>query len=246
MPKKIDEQLLKIERRIGRSVRTKMSVLLSLINEEVDKLGFTNIKEKNDIITRLRRKIPQLIKRAGLNKVTSDINRQLPQVSQASVEQLARDLGITATALRAGKTTPGKRMIIKESLKNNNRNVIDMGKRFRKVLLLKNISTMTRSQFDKLMISTTNLSQGQYAAQVTTAVQGFDNSVTSIKANAIGAEEFRYAGAEDSKNRDFCAERVNKVFTDAEAATWDNGQGLPADIYLGGYQCRHRKEYILR
>lgn len=48
-----------------------------------------------------------------------------------------------------------------------------------------------------------------------------------------------YVGPQDSRNRPFCAERVGKEFTLGEALTWDNGQGLPAVIYCGGYGCRH-------
>jgi hypothetical protein len=48
-----------------------------------------------------------------------------------------------------------------------------------------------------------------------------------------------YAGPRDARNRAFCAERVNKIFPVEAVYTWDNGQGIPANLYCGGYGCRH-------
>lgn len=48
-----------------------------------------------------------------------------------------------------------------------------------------------------------------------------------------------YAGPRDARNRPFCAERVNKIFPIQTVYTWDNGQGIPANLYCGGYGCRH-------
>lgn len=49
-----------------------------------------------------------------------------------------------------------------------------------------------------------------------------------------------YAGPRDSRNRPFCAQRVNKIFPLEVVYTWDNGQGIPAYLYCGGYGCRHQ------
>lgn len=46
-----------------------------------------------------------------------------------------------------------------------------------------------------------------------------------------------YVGPRDAKNRPFCRTWVGKAVTDP--ARLDNGQGLPADDYCGGYNCRH-------
>jgi len=48
-----------------------------------------------------------------------------------------------------------------------------------------------------------------------------------------------YAGPRDQRNRPFCAERVNRIFPIEVVYTWDNGQGIPANLYCGGYGCRH-------
>lgn len=48
-----------------------------------------------------------------------------------------------------------------------------------------------------------------------------------------------YAGPKDQRNRPFCAERVNNIYPMEVVYTWDNGQGIPAYLYCGGYGCRH-------
>jgi hypothetical protein len=46
-----------------------------------------------------------------------------------------------------------------------------------------------------------------------------------------------YVGPKDVKNRPFCSQWVGKAVIDPEGL--DNGQGLPADDFCGGYGCRH-------
>lgn len=48
-----------------------------------------------------------------------------------------------------------------------------------------------------------------------------------------------YAGPRDQRNRPFCAERVNNIYPIEVVYTWDNGQGIPAYLYCGGWGCRH-------
>lgn len=48
-----------------------------------------------------------------------------------------------------------------------------------------------------------------------------------------------YAGPRTQRNRPFCAERVNNIYPIELVYTWDNGQGIPAYLYCGGYGCRH-------
>ncbi len=76
--------------------------------------------------------------------------------------------------------------------------------------------------------------------ELNTGLAGFSRSVNLYKAEELGLDHFLYVGPNDSKTREFCLERVGKVFTSEQISMWDNGQGLPASIYLGGYNCRHR------
>ena len=76
--------------------------------------------------------------------------------------------------------------------------------------------------------------------EVRTGVQGFNRTLTLAKAEEADLDLFIYLGPDDKITRPFCDARVGKIFTRKEIAQWDNGQGLPADIYLGGYNCRHQ------
>lgn len=72
-----------------------------------------------------------------------------------------------------------------------------------------------------------------------TALSAFNRTVTTVKATDAGIDYFVYFGPDDNKTRPFCRARVDKVYTLAELRKMDNGQGLPVEQYLGGYNCRH-------
>lgn len=76
--------------------------------------------------------------------------------------------------------------------------------------------------------------------EINTSVAGYSRAINQKKAADAGATKFLYAGPYDDRIRPFCEERVGKIFTLEQIQAWDNEQGLPAEIYLGGYNCRHR------
>ena len=65
-------------------------------------------------------------------------------------------------------------------------------------------------------------------------------SYSRIESLALGSKYVLYAGPRDARNRPFCAERVNNIYPVEVVYTWDNGQGIPAYLYCGGYGCRHQ------
>lgn len=65
-------------------------------------------------------------------------------------------------------------------------------------------------------------------------------SYSRLESLALGAKYVLYAGPRDARNRPFCAERVNNIYPVEVVYTWDNGQGIPAYLYCGGYGCRHQ------
>jgi hypothetical protein len=67
----------------------------------------------------------------------------------------------------------------------------------------------------------------------------YDRIVQTEMAKKAGITNVLYAGPRDSRNRPFCAERVNNIYPMEVVYTWDNGQGIPAHLYCGGYGCRH-------
>lgn len=82
--------------------------------------------------------------------------------------------------------------------------------------------------------------------EVVTSATAIDNGLTVIAGQAQGFELFVYVGGIIETSRDFCRERDGKIFTIQEINSWDNEQGLPANIYLGGYNCRHHLSPISR
>lgn len=65
-------------------------------------------------------------------------------------------------------------------------------------------------------------------------------SYSRLETLALGYKYVLYAGPRDARNRPFCAERVNNIYPVEIVYTWDNGQGIPAYLYCGGYGCRHQ------
>lgn len=76
-------------------------------------------------------------------------------------------------------------------------------------------------------------------SELNTATAGFSRSMTQKKAADLGFELFLYLGPDDQVTRPFCRTKVNKIFDRQQIAAWNNGTDLPADIYCGGYNCRH-------
>jgi hypothetical protein len=72
-----------------------------------------------------------------------------------------------------------------------------------------------------------------------TSVSIFSRQLEAMKATGEPDELFAYIGPNDDKTREFCEERVGKVYTRAEIDDMDNGQ--LDDVFLtgGGYNCRH-------
>lgn len=75
--------------------------------------------------------------------------------------------------------------------------------------------------------------------ELNTGLAGFERAVTLAKADEFGVDLFLYAGGLIKTSREFCIERAGKVFSRDEIESWDNGQGLPTLLYLGGYNCQH-------
>lgn len=80
----------------------------------------------------------------------------------------------------------------------------------------------------------------QLQTELNTSLQGMNRLVNLTKATDAGIDTFLYEGPDDKVTRPFCHARVGKVWTKAQIDTWDNGTDLPAPIFCGGYNCRHR------
>lgn len=72
-----------------------------------------------------------------------------------------------------------------------------------------------------------------------TSVSIYGRQVEALQAGDDPETPFLYAGPDDDRTRDFCADLVNKTFTRAEIDAMDNGQLDNVFLTGGGYNCRH-------
>lgn len=102
-----------------------------------------------------------------------------------------------------------------------------------------------QAAFDELNSITSDLSNTSSLA-VDTAISGFEQQVSNMIATDSGIEYFEYVGPDDNITRPFCAEHLGEVKTLEEWSKLDNGQGLPVQIYVGGWNCRHTLESVIQ
>lgn len=107
-------------------------------------------------------------------------------------------------------------------------------------VLMKQVILGEKINPDDLIDGKSDAFRGRIETDLNTTVAGYSRAINQKKAADAGVTKFLYAGPDDERIRPFCAERVNRVFTLDEIKQWDNDQGLPAEVYLGGYNCRHR------
>jgi len=105
--------------------------------------------------------------------------------------------------------------------------------------IMRQVITGESPDIDSLVDSSVPTLASQVATELRTATSAFSRSINQRKADELGLNYFLYTGPIDKITRPFCRSKVGKVFTREEISKWDNHQGLPASIYLGGYNCRH-------
>jgi hypothetical protein len=108
--------------------------------------------------------------------------------------------------------------------------------------------------FSELMKTTTGILLGgkdargrslsAYATQwANDGVMNYHQSVTLKKAKDASLVTFLYYGDIITTSRQFCIDRVGKVFSKKQIESWDgmvwSGKSGPALTYRGGYNCRH-------
>ena len=240
----IEDELKSIEVEIGLIITARIQKFISLINSQLfGKTSFTRIQNDLPSLIRFKKRIPRLYREAGLDTLTKDIADRFPDVAKETIEDTAKRLGVET--LRAGAFTESGRAILKRTLRGVRKAELLNNRRFRQILKLKTIKDLNVKEFKSLIAGTAAKTRGQLQTEASTAVQAFDNAVATVKGVAAGAKSFRYSGPKGGPIREFCAERVGQIFTVEESLLWNNGQISPAFIYLGGYNCRHRKTFIL-
>lgn len=113
-----------------------------------------------------------------------------------------------------------------------------------KATVMRSVITGTVPNFGELHDELGGALVNNLNTELNTTLAGFSRTINLSKAEDLGIDLFLYAGPDDKATREFCAERVGNVYTRQEIESWDNGQGLQPDIYLGGYNCRHRLDPV--
>lgn len=235
-------ELEQVEILMLRELNKRINIFSKLLKDE---LGIDLSNLDVDKLNSVKRRIPQLIKKAGLEKVYDDIIYLFDNIDPFVNKEIARTSGISLDEINKAiinKAEVFAELELEEDLDKINK---DLARRMRKKLKVRQLKKMNDKERNALINSLVNVTKNQTKSAVVTNVMGYDRMVTTLTANEVGLDKFRYAGQNDSRNRKFCKKRVGKIYTDSESEKWSNGQKEPASIYLGGYRCRHRKEYIV-
>ena len=78
----------------------------------------------------------------------------------------------------------------------------------------------------------------------------FDRATAFALAKENGLNHAIYAGTLKDNTREFCEDRLNRVYTSEEIAKWNNKEWkgkhrlVPVEFACGGYNCRHTLNYI--
>lgn len=108
-------------------------------------------------------------------------------------------------------------------------------------LLLNNLPSL-----EEVNASLADQLSNKMETDVRTQLAGFQRAVHQKKSEDFDLNFFLYAGGLIKTSREFCIQRAGKVFPKSALDTWDNGQGLPANPYLGGYNCRHTLVFMTK
>jgi leucyl aminopeptidase (aminopeptidase T) len=229
-----------IELQINTNIDKRIRKFAKLVQDEL------NIDLKNVNVEQLRvlkRSLTRLIKKSGLNSLNTVITSFFDSVEDESARLLFNSTKIDLNKLNEAIINRAE-ILSQIGLDKDLDNIQDnLKKRMRKKLKVSTLKKMNQDEMKTFVNSLMKATIAQTETVTTTAVMGYDRAVTTFKANSVGLNKFKYAGQKDSINRAFCKTKVGEMFSDEESKRWRNGQKSPANIYLGGYNCRHRKVY---
>lgn len=109
-------------------------------------------------------------------------------------------------------------------------------------LKFSDLASELADQFGKTAASATSIADTSVSMFYRTiASQSYKKIEAGLKPGAV---KYEYAGPDDSLTRDFCERMLDKSqdkpMTREEIDAQDNGQGIPAFVGCGGFNCRHQ------
>ncbi len=231
-----------IELQINQNIDKRIKKFAKLVKDELS-IDLENVTGEQ--LRVLKRSLTRLIKKSGLDSLNSVIVSFFDQVENESARLLFNSTKISLDDLNK-EIIDRAEILTQLSLDDDLEKIQgDLKKRMRKKLKVSTLKKLNKTEMNEFVNSLMKATIAQTETATKTAVMNYDRAVTTFKANSVGLTDWKYTGAKNSKNRPFCKKRVGKIFTDAEAKRWNNGQQPRADISLGGYNCVHRKVYII-
>lgn len=207
------------------------------IIRQIDYLARKN-KIKNQVdIQRLSRQVMQQIKMPVIiqNLIVKDLKLTQAQIAEIWDQYFEKDLkaGNTITFSDADYEKLRAAYQVEFSSIEDKLN-FSVEQEFTKIIREEYSYNRFRSELLKK-----DIGEFQASTLANTAVAQFDNAYMIENAQQAGITKYLYDGTIIATTRNFCLERVGKIFTLQELESMDNGQGLPVIPSLGGYNCRH-------
>ncbi len=231
------------------NLKTQLRVLDSDINVFSDRLKFflersikqilrnlENPDRKTLEVARALGSLMSSLKSLGLNSLLNDITKIYGNQLEIIRTDLIESSGKRFTYTDLDVTVTEQLIKFDSSLVENK--ITDMSSKISSAVM-RQVVTGEAPKVNELIEEFTPKTVANIKTELNTASLGFSRAVTMAKAKDLGLKLFLYVGVQDKLTRPFCASKVGKIFTQEEINKWDNKQGIPASIYLGGYNCRH-------
>src|SRR3990167_2166190 len=94
------------------------------------------------------------------------------------------------------------------------------------------------------LAAVTDVSARQARTLHDTAVSTYGRTVDQLDLSGAASERFLYIGPDDDATRPFCQQQLGKVLTRGAIDDLDNGQLPNVMLTAGGYNCRHKWQFI--
>lgn len=229
--KKIVALKKKLSLEIERNQSTYINAILREIeNRYIRKYGVDNVDE--NILKRLINELNIKLPNSQVKMLTSKITGSQQLISEVWQNYLPEFENVSSVVERIGEQLqsvhsvdmPSLEPIINASIKTEFKRAIAAG-----------------YGYDTIRTRLRNSGMGYAAASTlaNTAIAQYDNDVLVKSAEEAGINYFLYDGDISDNTRRFCREHLKRVYTIEELKKMDNGQALPVDTSLGGYNCQH-------
>ena len=164
--------------------------------------------------------------------------------SEAAVEAMAAEVMKTRTARGVAKMVKPSQQRIAALAALGEANLLGMAEDITTALVQAvSVWAFTVTDPDRILTVLADVTDTEFAKVQTlfdTQTSIYGRQVEAIATENLGPEQaYLYTGPVDGRTREWCLERVGKVYTRAEIEAMDNNQLPNPFLTGGGYNCRH-------